>query len=138
MGRRVGIRRQAALQLQPQIANHLLQVGNALLLLRHSAVQFFKQILIETQLDFDLGKTRLIHAGLLLRRAHEYANALTVNLLAGADRRRRAAFRLAVDGDCPRGNQLLAATAAVCNAGQLQQVAQAHMIVAQSEFTGFQ
>jgi hypothetical protein len=74
----------------------------------------------------------------LFRRAHEYAHALAIDLLSGADLCSLAALRLTIDNDRTGRDQLFALPAAVGNAGQLQQVAQAHVIVAQSEFTGFQ
>ena len=138
MALRIGLRRQAALQLQTQIAHELLKVGDALLLLRNGAIELLQQVLVEAQLDFDFGKTRLIHNRPLFRRTHVYAYALAVDLLAGADLCRLAAFNLAVDDHRPGGNELLATTTAVGNTSQLQQVTQAHMIVAQSEFTVFQ
>lgn len=134
----IGLGRQAALQLQTQIAHELLKVSDALLLLRHGAIELFEQVFVEAQLDFNFGKTRLIHDGPSFRCTHVYAYALAFDLLSGTDLCRLAAFKLAIDSYCSGGNQLLAAPAAIGNAGQLQQVAQAHMIVTQSEFTGFQ
>lgn len=138
MGRGIGLGRQTALQLQTKVAHPLFKIGDALLLLRHRTIKLLQQILVEAQLDFDFGESGFIHGRLLFRRAHKNAHALAVDLLPGADLRRLAALGLAVNGNRTGGDQLLAATAAVGDAGQFQQVTQAHVVVAQSEFTGFQ
>ncbi len=63
---------------------------------------------------------------------------LTFDPLSGADLGGFAALGNAVDADRTRGNKLLAPPAAVGDAGEFQQVAQADVVVTQSEFTGFQ
>lgn len=50
------IGRQIALHLHTQIAHLLLEVGNLLLLARHSTAQFFDQVFGEGQFDFDFGQ----------------------------------------------------------------------------------
>ena len=74
----------------------------------------------------------------LFRRADEYAHALAIDLLSGPDLRGLAAFRLTVDNDRAGRDHLFALSTTVGNAGQLQQITQAHVVVAQSEFKGFQ
>ncbi len=56
-------RRQAALQLQTQVAQLALQLGNFLLLPGDSAVEFLEQVFAETQLDLDFRNARF-HGGL--------------------------------------------------------------------------
>jgi hypothetical protein len=138
MRRPGGIRRQAALQLQAQIANQLLEIGNTLLLPGHGAVEFFEQVFVEAQFDFNFGEAGFVHGLHLFRRTHEDAHVFAFDLLAGTDLRRLATLGLPVDGNNSGGNQLFAAPAAVGNADQLQQVAEAHMVITQSEFTGLQ
>src|SRR3990167_5000911 len=48
----------AALQLQPQVAQLPFEFGDSLLLARDGAVQFFEQVFVEAQLDFDFGHAR--------------------------------------------------------------------------------
>lgn len=134
VGRRAMIGGQAALHLQPQVAQLLFQFGDALLLLRNGAVEFLEQVLAETQLDLDFGEPGFVHGAGSGRGTHGHPHAAALDHLAGADLGGLAALDGAVNTDLAGGHQMLALPPAVGNAGELEQVAKADMVAAQHQF----
>jgi hypothetical protein len=140
----IAVRGQAALHLQAQIAHQLFKPGNLLLLASHGAVQLFKQILVETQLDFDFGKT-CIHRNsrpyfaliFPLFSHYDDLDAVTLHSLPGADFCGLAAFRLAINSHLTVSDQMFALPAAAGNAGEFEQVTKPDMFVLELKLADF-
>jgi len=134
------LRRLTALHLQAQFAQLLLEPGDLLLLAGDRAVQFLKQVLTETQLDFDFGKS-CVHGSSRtispLFSHHDNLHAVTLHGLPGADFCGLSAFRLAIDGDFAVSDQVFALPAAFSNTGEFQQIAEADMFVLQLKLADF-
>jgi len=132
----IAVRGQAALHLQAQIAHQLFKPCDLLLLAGHYAVQLFKQIFVEAQLDFDFSKA-FIHGKLALIRQHNDLDAVALHGLPGTDFGSLAAFRLPVDSHFTVSDQMFTLPAALGNAGKFEQVTKPDMFVLELKLADF-